>query len=100
MSYGTAYIDIPTLKINTAKSGGKGQQMPKTTNTTPEVKTAKTRKVYSKTRGEHYKDIVIAVLITAIIAFIGGAVFQSKQQNAINTAVKAVTPSASAEASK
>ena len=69
------------------------------TNQTAEPKAAKK---YAKTRGEHYKDIVITILVTAIIAFICGAVFQSKQQNAINTAVKAVTPTAAtaAEASK
>lgn len=98
MSYGTAYIDIPQ-QIKTAKSGGKDiKQMSKSTNTPEALKQPKAK--YSKTRGEHFKDIVIAVLITAIVAFIGGVVFQSKQQNAINTAVKAVTPSASAEASK
>lgn len=96
MSYGTAYIDIPQI-TKTAQSGGKDSKMSKTIKETP---VAKTRKVYNKTRGEHFKDIVIAVLITGIVAFIGGAVFQSKQHNAINTAIKAVTPSAHAEASK
>lgn len=97
MSYGTAYIDIPQI-TKTAKRGGKGQKMPNKTTNTPEVKTGKK---YAKTRGEHFKDIVITILVTAIIAFICGAVFQSKQQNAINTAVKAVTPTANAaEASK
>lgn len=95
MSYGTAYIDIPQI-TKTAKRGGKGNKMPKTTQT----EAVKASKKYAKTRGEHYKDIVITILVTAIIAFICGAVFQSKQQNAINTAVKAVTPSAHAEASK
>lgn len=96
MSYGTAYIDIPHL-TKTAKRGGKGQKMSKTTQT----EQAKTVKKYAKTRGEHYKDIVIAILVTAIIAFVCGAIFQSKQQNAINTAVKAVTQTANAvEASK
>ena len=96
MSYNTQYIDIPLL-TKTAKSGGKGQKMPNKTTNTPEVKTGKK---YAKTRGEHFKDIVIAILITGIIAFIGGAVFQSKQQNAITTAVKALTPSVSAQESK
>ena len=53
---------------------------------TPEVKAPKAK--YSKTRGEHIKDVIIAVLIAGIIAFIGGVTFQSKQQDAINTAVK------------
>lgn len=66
-----------------------------------EVKQAKTQKVYSKTRAEHYKDIVIAVLITGIIAFIAGASMQSKQQTAVIDAVQALTPTVNAaEASK
>ena len=61
-----------------------------------EIPTAKTRKSYQKTRAEHYKDIVIAVLITGIIAFIAGAQFNAGQNNAISKAVEAVTPQASA----
>lgn len=61
-------------------------KMSKSTNT-PEVPKVPKAK-YSKTRGEHLKDVVIAVLITGIIAFIGGMVFQGKQQQAIETAVK------------
>lgn len=63
---------------------------------TPEITKAPKPK-YSKTLGEHVKDIVIAVLITAIVAFIGGMMFQNKQQHAIETAVKAVTPIAQAQ---
>jgi hypothetical protein len=65
-----------------------------------EIPTAKTRKSYQKTRAEHYKDIVIAVLITGIIAFIAGAQFNAGQNNAISKAVEAVTPQASATESK
>jgi hypothetical protein len=54
------------------------------------------KKKYQKKRGEHIKDVVITALVVAIIAFVGGAVFQSKQQNAIETAVEAVVPSAQA----
>ena len=91
------YELTPIKPLTFTRKGGKGQKMPKN-NKQVEAVEAKT---YNKTRGEHFKDIVIAVLITAIVAFIGGAVFQSKQQNAINTAVKAVTPTANAaEASK
>lgn len=54
--------------------------------TRPEVKAPKAK--YSKTRGEHIKDVIIAVLITGIIAFVGGMVFQGEQQAAIETAVK------------
>lgn len=55
-------------------------------------------KTYNKTKGEHFKDIVIAILVTSIIAFVGGMTFQGKQQGAIDTAVKAVTPSVQAQA--
>ena len=61
--------------------------MSQTKSTQPEAVKAPKAK-YSKTRGEHFKDIVIAVLITGIIAFVGGMVFQGKQQQAIETAVK------------
>jgi hypothetical protein len=90
------YELTPVKQLTITRKGGKDSKMSKTTQT----EVAKTSKKYAKTRGEHYKDIVITILVTAIIAFICGAVFQSKQQNAINTAVKAVTPSAHAEALK
>lgn len=91
------YELTPAKPYNITRKGGKGDKM---STKKQEVPTAKTRRVYSKTRGEHYKDIVIAILITAIIAFICGAVFQSKQQGAIVAAVEAVTPSAQAETLK
>ena len=58
----------------------------KTTNETPKVS-----KKYTKTRGEHLKDIVIAMLITAIIAFVGGVWFQKSQHAEIRSAVQAAT---------
>lgn len=97
MSYGTAYIDIPELKT---RKGGKGNKMPNNKTTSAEVSKAPRAK-YAKTRGEHYKDIVIAMLVTAIIAFIGGMHFSNSQHSAINSAVKAaLAPSASAQAAK
>ena len=77
------YIETP---INPIRVGRTLTKMSKQTTTQPEVKAPKAK--YSKTRGEHFKDIVIAVLITGIIAFVGGMVFQGKQQQAIETAVK------------
>ena len=68
-----------------------------------EVPTAKVRRVYEKSRGEHYKDIVIAILVTAVIAFIGGMAFANRQNAEVEQAVKAVqvtAPVASAETSK
>lgn len=65
----------------------------------PESNVAPKSKKYSKTRGEHFKDIVIAVLITAIVAFIAGANYASKQQAAIDKAVAEVSKPVQAEAS-
>ena len=76
------YIETPINPYRVGRTFKKmSQKQP-----TPEVKAPKAK--YSKTRGEHFKDIVIAVLITGIIAFVGGMVFQGKQQQAIETAVK------------
>jgi hypothetical protein len=74
--------DIPKLKITKyAKYGGKDMKMSKepTTPTTPE---------YAKTRGEHFKDMVITALVIGIITFISGMNFQNNQHKAIETAVK------------
>jgi anti-sigma-K factor RskA len=89
MNFSLYYEDLPF----TTRTGRKDVKMPKTT----KEATPKTRKSYSKTRSEHYKDLVIAVLITAIVAFIAGVVFQSKQTDAIVGAIKAVKPEAQAE---
>lgn len=77
------YIETP---INPHRVGRTFKKMSQS-KSTPEAPKAPKAK-YSKTRGEHFKDIVIAVLITGIIAFVGGMVFQGKQQQAIETAVK------------
>jgi cell division protein FtsN len=55
-------------------------------------------KVYNKTRGEHVKDVMIAVLVASIIAFIGGMQFANKQNATVSEAVKAVTLTQDAEA--
>lgn len=81
----------------TRYSGGKDSKMSKQ-KTTNEV----APKVYAKTRGEHFKDIVIAILVASIIAFIGGMQFAKGNQAEIDRAVSAVQPTAqvSAEAKK
>lgn len=55
---------------------------------------------YAKTKGEHNKDLIIAILIAGIIAFVGGMTFQGRQQDAINTAVKGAQTVAPIEAKK
>lgn len=46
-------------------------------------------KRYSKTRGEHFKDLVIVALVVAIGAFIGGMAFANNQQTEVKNAVSA-----------
>lgn len=86
-SYPLQYEDLTP----STRKGGKDSKMSKEVK--PEVKT--TRK-YSKTRGEHFKDIVITILVTAIVAFVAGTMFANKQQARIDRAVQAVTPTAEA----
>ena len=84
--YPLEFIDDMPL-INPYRVERTFKKMSKQSTTQPEVTKAPKAK-YSKTRGEHIKDVIIAVLIAGIIAFVGGVTFQSKQQDAINTAVK------------
>lgn len=78
------------------RKGGKDSKMSKSTNQAE----PKTAKKYAKTRGEHAKDIIIAILVTGIIAFIAGAIFANNNNAQITKAVQAVTPTAHAEQSK
>lgn len=93
MSYGTPYAATPIKPLRTV---GRVKQMTKTTQTAE----PKTAKKYAKTKGEHAKDIVIAILVTSIIAFIGGMVFANKQQaevkNAVSAAQQTIAPVAEA----
>jgi len=63
--YKLFYEDLPQ---KTRKSG-KDNKMSKTTNENT------SKKKYSKTRGEHLKDIVIAILVTAMVGFVTGMQF-------------------------
>lgn len=98
MSYGTDYMDIPEL-IKPERVGRALHQM--SNKSTTEAPKASQKAKYSKTRGEHYKDIVIAVLVAGIIAFIGGMHFSNLQHSQVASAVKsATTPTVSAQAVK
>ena len=88
------YIETP---INPIRVGRTLHQM-SNNQPTPEVKAPKAK--YSKTRGEHIKDIVIAMLITGIITFIGGVQFQANQQRTIETAVKGAQTTVPSEVKK
>lgn len=103
MSYGSAYIDIPNLRPGrVGRTLNKMSNNKSTASEAPKApEFAKPSKAkYSKTRGEHFKDLVIVMLVTGIIAFVGGVVFQNKQQNAINTAVKGAQTVAQPEVKK
>lgn len=52
---------------------------------------SKASKKYQKSRGEHAKDVMIAVLVTAVIAFIGGMHFSNQQHLQVDRAVTAAT---------
>lgn len=54
-------------------------------------KEVKQSKKYSKTRGEHVKDLVITALVFSIVAFAVGVKFQSDRNKEVLTAVKSVT---------
>lgn len=57
----------------------------------------KSSKKYAKTRGEHLKDIVIAVLVSAIIAFVAGMHFANRQHAETANAVSAATQTETAK---
>jgi nucleoside diphosphate kinase len=80
------FEELPEQKRKIIKIGG--LKMPKTTNN-QEVKQAKTRKVYEKTRGEHIKDVIIAVLITGVIVFVLGVRYANNQNVQLTNAVQA-----------
>lgn len=88
------YELTPIKPLTITRKGGKDSKMSNKTNTL-EVKPVKK---YAKTRGEHYKDIVIAILVTAIVAFCLGVKVQSDRNAEVAKAVsQAVAPSAQAQ---
>lgn len=89
MSYGTQYLDIPEL--TKPERVGRAKIMPNKSTTNAEAPKA-SRVKYAKTRGEHYKDIVIAILIAGIVAFIGGMHFSNQQHSQLTAAVSAQAP--------
>lgn len=94
--YVLEFEDMPRKPIWAGRISTKMSQ-PKN-NQVEAVKASKPK--YSKTRGEHFKDLVITALVIGIIAFIGGVTFQAKQQDAINTAVKGAQTVAPVEVKK
>lgn len=79
------YEELPKTR-----KGGKGNQMPNNKTTNQEA--PKASRKYNKTRGEHFKDLVIAVLIAGIIAFVGGMHFANQHNADVSRAVSSVQP--------
>ena len=75
-----------------------GRALTKMSNKSTNQAEAKPARKYSKTRGEHFKDLVIVALVVAIIAFIGGMQFAKGNQAQIDKAVSALQPTAQAVA--
>lgn len=87
---GMAYEKTP-IKLKPVRVGR--VTMTKSTST----EQPKAVKKYAKTRGEHYKDIVIAILVTAIVAFGLGVKVQADRNAQVAKAVNAaITPTATA----
>lgn len=84
--YKLEFEDIPPI----TRKGGKDSKMSKNSKPAETVEA----KAYNKTRGEHIKDVIIAVLVAGIIAFIGGVSFAKNNQAEIDRAVSAVQPTA------
>jgi len=51
-------------------------------------KTTEAPKVYNKTRGEHFKDMVIVALVVGIVAFGLGFKFNADRNAEMQTAIK------------
>jgi hypothetical protein len=84
------FIETPVKKINTRAPGRKeGKKMPSKKQETP---TATYKKAYAPSRMEVAKTVVIAVLITAVVAFIVGVRYEQGQQAEIRRAVQAAQP--------
>lgn len=92
MSYGTDFIDDP--KLNKPERVGKGIKMSKQNKSTEPNKPAK--KAYTPTRMEVVKTVIIAVLITAVVAFICGMNFQKSHDMEVKNAVSQATATAQA----
>lgn len=93
-SYPLYYEDInPT----TRKGGKDSVKMAKSKNSV-EAPAAKT---YNKTKGEHFKDMVIVALVVGIIAFGLGFKFNADRNSEMQSAVKAAqTTQVTAEVKK
>lgn len=93
-SYPLHYEDIPPsprlLRV------GKGSKMSKSNQSKVEAPA----KSYNKTRGEHFKDMVIVALVVGIIAFGLGVKFQADRNAEMQSAVKSAQAAVSTDSVK
>ena len=87
--YPLAYEDMPFIKPLKIRVG-KDSKMSKS-NKSVEATPAKS---YNKTRGEHFKDMVIVALVVGIVAFGLGFKFNADRNSEMQNAVKAATTQA------
>lgn len=87
------YEDLPPKKYKFKK----GQTAKKGAKMSKEATPKKVTK-YNKSRGEHAKDLIIAVLVSSIIAFVVGMTFANKQNSQVTEAVQAAETAMTAEA--
>lgn len=80
--YPLEFEDMP-LRKNPIRVGRTFTKMSKKTST------QEAPKVYSKTRGEHFKDMVIVALVVGIVAFGLGFKFNADRNAEMQSAVKA-----------
>lgn len=90
------YEDLKPRKLITRKGGKDSKMSSKST----KVNEVKAPREYNKTRGEHFKDIVIAVLIVGVIAFIAGVQYAGSQNAKLTSAVKAAQVTAQTQTAK
>lgn len=82
--YPLHYEDVPFIKIPKIRVG-KDSKM---SNKSKAVESS-TAKTYNKTKGEHFKDMVIVALVVGIIAFGLGFKFNGDRNAEMQSAVKA-----------
>lgn len=87
--YRLDYEDLPRKQLIIRKGGKRIKKMSK------EVEQKNVKK-YQKTRGEHVKDVIIAVLVASIVAFMLGTRYQAEQEARVTNAMK-TTPVAVVE---
>lgn len=77
-------LEYEQMPFRITRKGGKDMKMSKQKSTE-----AAPAKVYNKTKGEHFKDMVIVALVVGIVAFGLGFKFNADRNAEMQSAVKA-----------